>query len=166
MEETIMKLRILARAELTLLRINTRRMALRAGFVAVALGLVLLTVVMLNIGAYELLAEGSSRSTAAFTIAAANGVLALVLTLVARSIRAGPEEEMVREIREMAMTELAADADAVQHEFAKLGEDVKRIRAGLSSFTGGGGTNLGTAALANLGPVIGFLIDALKRRKQ
>ncbi len=166
MEETIMKLRILARAELTLLRINTRRMALRAGFVAVALGLVLLTVVMLNIGAYELLAESSSRSTAAFTIAAGNGVLAVVLIIVARSLHAGPEEQMVREIREMAITELSADADAVQQEFAKLGEDVKRIRAGLSGLTGRGGSSLGTFALTNIGPILGFLIDALKRRKK
>lgn len=56
MHETIMNLGILTRAELTLARINLERVANRAIFYAIAIGLVLLAVLMINLGAYQLLA--------------------------------------------------------------------------------------------------------------
>ena len=48
MEETILKLRILAKAETTLMKANARRAAMRARLFAMAIGLLLLTVVMVN----------------------------------------------------------------------------------------------------------------------
>ena len=156
-----MKLRILGRAEITLARINAQRTANRAKLYAIAIGLVLLAVVMVNVGAYQLLAEIYGNATAAFLVAVGNGVLAAVLVFAAAQFKPGPEEQMVREIREMALAELTADVDELKQEFTQLGADVKRIRSGFAAFTGGGGIGAGWASLA---PVVTMLIDALKRR--
>jgi hypothetical protein len=159
MDETMLKLRILARAELTLARANFRRMVIRMAFGIIAIGMILLMVVMLNLGAYELFAASLGSARAAFVVAAINGALATLVFLLSTLVRPGPEQEMVREIREMALTELASDAAALQGEFAEIGQDVHRIRDGLSSFMGGG-----DALWSSLGPVIAMLIEALKRR--
>ena len=163
MHELIMKLRILARAEITLARINARRVANRAILYAIAIGLVLLAVVMVNIGAYQLLAETVSNATAAFLVAAGNGVLAAFLLFAARPSQPGPEEQMVREIREMALTEVTADIDEMKADFAQLGTDVRRIRTGFSLLGSGKSFGIG---LAGLVPVIATIIEAVKHRRK
>ncbi len=163
MHDTIMKLRILARAELTLARINAQRAAKSAILCAIAIGLVLLAVVMVNVGAYQLLAETYSNAVAAFLVAAGNVVLAVVLLIAARQFKPGPEEKMVREIREMALGEVTADIDAIKADFAQLGTDVKRIRRGFSALGSGGSFGLGLVSLA---PVIAAIIEAIKHRRK
>ena len=160
MDETLMKLRILARTEMTIARIQGQQIANRIKLYSIALGLVLLTVVMVNVGAYQYLSQTYGNAVAAFLVAAANGVLALVLVYTARPRPPRPEEQMVHEIRDMALTEISADVDAVKQEFTQLGEDVQRIRSGFTALTSGGGLGW-----ASVGPIIGLLIDLLKGRK-
>lgn len=160
MDETLMKVRILARAEMTMARIHGQQMANRVKLYSIALGLLLLTVVMVNVGAYQFLSQTHGNTVAAFLVAAANGVLAMGVIFAGRQRPPGPEEEMVREIRDMALTELSADVDAVKQEFTQLGDDVKRIRSGFSGLTSGAGLGWGS-----LGPIIGLLTDLLKGRK-
>jgi hypothetical protein len=159
MDETLMKLRILARTEMTMARIHGQQMANRIKLYSIALGLLLLTVVMVNVGAYQYLSQTHGNTVAAFLVAAANGVLAIGLIYAGRQRPPGPEEEMVREIRDMAMTELSADVDGIKQEFTQLGDDVKRIRSGFAGLTGGGGIGW-----ASLGPIVGLLTDLLKKR--
>ena len=161
MNETMMKLKILGHAELTLAKVNSRRVANRAVLVAITIGLILLAVVMVNVGSYELLTASYGPATGAYLVAAGNGVLALIPIAVSRSLKPGPEEHMVREIREMALAELSADAQGVQESFASLSNDVKRIQSGFTAISSGG---LG-AGLGGLGPVLGLVIDMLKRRQ-
>ena len=92
MDETVTKMRILARAEMTLAKISAQRAAHRAAFYAVAIGLVLLTVVLLNVGTYHMLVERLNAATSAFILAGANALLALVVVFAASRVRAGPEE--------------------------------------------------------------------------
>jgi len=100
---------------------------------------------------------------AAFLVAAANGVLAIGLIYAGRERPPGPEEQMVQEIREMALTELSADVDAIKQDFTQLGADVERIRSGFTALTGGGGTGAGWASL---GPIVGLLTELLKGLKK
>ena len=132
MDETLLKLKILTKAESTLIKANARRMALRARLFAMAIGLLLLMVVMLNVAAFEFFSEVMSEGAAGLTIAGINGFLALVVILVALRIQPGPEEAMVHDIREMALTELSADLDAVKGEFGRIRDDVNSIKSGLS----------------------------------
>lgn len=161
--DTIMKLRILARAEITLARINLQRTANRAKLYAIAIGLALLAVVMVNIGCYQLLAETYSNAVAAFLLAAGNGALAGVVLLAVGRLQPGPEEKMVHEIREMALAEVTADVEEIKADFTQLGADVKRIQTGFSALGSGGGIGTG---LAGLVPVIGMIIDAAKHLRK
>ena len=159
MDETIMKLRILARAEVTLARVHGRVLARRLLLTALAVGSILLTIVMVNLGAFELLAVEYGNGAAAFLVASANAVLAVLLVVFANRTRPGPEEQMIQEIRDLALAELSADAEAVREGLNEVTSDLERIRTGIGAITGGAAAGLGS-----LTPVIGFLVDALKRR--
>jgi type VI protein secretion system component VasK len=162
MDETVTKMRILARAEMTLAKISAQRAAHRATYYAVAIGLVLLTVVLINVGAYHMLVEHISAATAAFILAGANALLTLVVVFAASRVRAGPEEKLVQEIREMALADLTEDVDEVRKEFAEIGEGVKRLRSGISSVAGGGFGG----GLAGAATLITTIIDVLKKHKK
>lgn len=162
MSNFVWKLQILARAEMALARINTQRIANRTKLFSIAIGALLLTVVMVNLGAYHFLAETYSPAAAAFMVAAGNALLAIVLGLVANQLRPGADEKMAREIRDMALAELTADVDAVKDDINELSADVKRIRNGFSAFTGGGGLS----GVAGLTSVVGMLVEGLKRAKK
>ena len=162
MDETLLKLRVLTRAEMTLAKANARRMAARSMLYAIALGMVLLTVVMINIAAYEYLSTLKGEAIAALLVALANGVLAVLVIFAASRIQAGPEEEMVKEIRELALSELSADAEGVKQSFAQISADVERIRSGFSSVSGVFGS--GHSGLGSLGPLLGMLTSMLKKK--
>jgi hypothetical protein len=162
MDETLLKLRVLTRAEVTLAKANARRIAARSRLYVIALGMVLITVVMLNFAAFEYISTQMSNAMAALTIAIVNGVLATLLLYMATRIRPGPEEEMVKEIRELALTELSADADGIKRNFAQISSDVERIRSGFSSVSsifGSTGNGLGS-----LGPLLGMLTSMLRKK--
>jgi len=163
MEETLLKLRILASAEMNLARVKSRRLVNRAIFFAIALGLLLLAVVMVNIGAYQLLSESYSPSDSAFLVAAGNTVVAALLAFAGWRVQAGPEEQMAREIREMALEELTADVDELQEEVTKVGKDVRRIRSGFSLLAKGGSIGAGLASLA---PLIATVIESVKQHRR
>jgi hypothetical protein len=156
----MIKLRILMHAEYTLARVNLRRLVNKTILVAIAIGLILLVVVMVNVGAYELLAKSYGDAGAAFMVAGGNAVLAAVTILIGRQLKPGAEEKMVEEIRELALAELSADAEGVKQSFASIARDVKGIQSSFSTIGGGLG-----AGLTSLGPLVGLAVDALKKRR-
>jgi len=161
MSETMLKLRIWARAETTLAKITARRTGQRITAMAIAVGLALLTVGMVNLGTFELLAETYGRAKGAYYLAAGNGLLAILLVLVAQRSKPGLDEQMVSEIREMALTELQADADEFKEEFNRLTGHVRRIEDAVSGLTGSGST---LSKLTTVGPVVELAVQALKHR--
>jgi uncharacterized integral membrane protein len=162
MDETLLKIRVLTRAELTLAKANARRIAARSRLYVIALGMILLTVIMINIAAYEYLSTLEGEPAAALIVAFANAVLAGLVILVASRIKPGPEEEMVKEIRELALTELSADADGIKQNFAQISSDIERIRAGFSAVSGALGS--AQAGLGSLSPVLSLLTGMLKKK--
>ena len=160
MNEVMLKLRIWARAETTLLRINARRTGNRLTALAIALGFGVLALGMINIGIFELLAESYGRVKGAFYLACVNGLLAAVVVFIAQRIQPGLEEEMVAEIREMALTELQTDADEVKAELDRIAEHVKKIENAVSAVRGIGQGS----TLSSLSPVVDLAVHALKPR--
>ncbi len=161
MDETILKVRILAKAEMTLLKANAHRAAVRGRLFAIAIGLILITVLMVNLAAYQYLAETQSEAMSAMIVGLVNALLAVMLMISAMRVKPGPEEAMVREIREMAMSELSADIDNMKGEFAQVSDDLNKIKTGVSSALGvfrGGGSNLGA-----VGPALGLITAMLKK---
>jgi len=157
----MIKLRILMHAEYTLARVNLRRLVNKTMLAAIAIGLVLLAVVMTNVGAYELLAESQGAAKGAFLVAAGNAFLAALVIFAVRQLKPGPEEEMVQEIRQLTLAELSADAEGIRQSFASIAKDVKGIQSGFSAIGGGLG-----AGLTSLGPLIGLLVETLKKRRK
>lgn len=161
MEETILKLRILAKAETTLMKANARRAAMRARLFAMAIGLLLLTVVMINVAAFEFLSQTMTEAAAAATVALVNAVLAAIAILAATRVQPGPEEAMVQDIREMALAELSADLDGVKDEFNRVSTDLNNIRSGVGQaldFLKPGGS-----AAGSLMPVLSLITSMLKK---
>jgi len=161
MDETLMKIRILIKAETTLLKASARRAGMRGRLYAVAIGLFLLTVVMVNLAAYEYLSETRSAAAAALIVSLVNGVLAVIAIVMAMRIQPGPEEAMVQEIRELALAELSADMDAVKEDFVQVKNDLEKIKNGVSSAFGmfkSGGAGVGSVA-----PILGLITSMLKK---
>jgi hypothetical protein len=156
MSEPMLKLQIIARAEFALAEIRARRAASRSAFFAVALVFLLLGLAMMTLAVYHALAPHLGPAGAALTVALIDTIIGLFVVLAAR--RAGPsenEEKLAREIRDMAYTELNSDIQQVKNELNQLTGEVKRIRAGITSFTSG--------AVGTVGPLFSFLFKSLKR---
>lgn len=142
-DPVVLKLRILARAEMALFRIHGRRAAAQTAGLAVALVFALLALGMLNLAAYLALAEKVGPANGALIVAVVDGLLAAIVIALSRS--AGPsadEEKMAQDIRDMAYEELSSDVDAVRNEISTVIEDVGRIRAGFTAFTGSASSSL------------------------
>ena len=156
MADPMMKLQIIARSEIALAQINARRMASRSAFFSVALVFLLLGLAMMTISLYFALEPSLGAPLAAFTVSIIDTVIGFIFIFIAR--RAGPsenEEKLAKEIRDMAYTELGNDIDKVKAEMDQISGDIKRIRSGFTSFTGG--------AVGSLGPIVSMLLKAAKR---
>lgn len=159
MTDPVLKLQILARAEMALARIHTRRAANKGAYFAVALVLVLLGLGMLNFASYLALLVKFSPAAAALLVALADLLVAVIIIVIAKRVGVnGEEERMAREIRELAYNELSTDVDAAKAEFVKVGADVRRIQSGFSSFSSSAASGIGA-----LIPILSMLIKAVKR---
>jgi hypothetical protein len=163
MNELIVKLRILARAEVTLFRADAQRRTNKASLMAISIGCIFVALIFVNVGVFFSLTDSDIDSKAAFILAAANGALAIVPFLFRSQAKPGPEEQMVREIREMAADEVSKDISSITEEIASVGAGIKQIKSGISSFSGGGGMG---GALGALGPALPLVIDLLKKSKK
>ena len=157
MNEFAMKMRIWLRAEMTLFKAEANRRSTQAILAAISLGCVLVALIFVNMGAFFVLTESEIDSRAAFILAGVNLALAVVPFLMRRQTKPGAEEQMIREIREMALEEITKDANEVAAGFASLGESVNQLKSAVSSFSGGG---------FGLGPALTFAIDLLKKGKK
>ena len=136
MSDSIFKLELLARAELTLTEIHARRAASRTLYLGVALVFCLLGLAMFNFAGYLAFSARMNPAAAALIMAVINTVAALVI--LALSKKAGPsagEERMAREIRELAYKEVSHDVDEVKARLDNLASDVSGIGESLNRAT-------------------------------
>ncbi len=161
MEELTVKLRILARAEMTLLRADAHRRTNRLLLSVLSIGCVLVALVFVNVGAFFLLTDADGNARAAFVLAAVNLAIGAIPFFMGRSIKPSAEEQMVREIREMAAAEISRDVKSVSDELSGLVESVKQLQAGISGLAGGR-----VSAITALGPLVPIVVDLLKKHKQ
>jgi len=137
MSDSAFKLQLLVRAELALTKIYARRSLFRAAAVAAALAFVLLGLGMLNYAAYLGLLDRYTPGVAALLVASADAACAVVIMLIGR--RLGPsesEENMAKEIRDMAYREVGKDVEEVKLRIDQLANEVKSIRTGVSTAMG------------------------------
>jgi hypothetical protein len=113
------------------LRLSTRKMVLAVG-VGVT---VLFSIAMLNVAGYFALEDNVGKATAALLVAAADLLVAGVLLVITNTLHAAPEEQMVREVRDLAIAEIEAEAANVQKHLLQIQEDVRSMRHTLVGFT-------------------------------
>ena len=136
MSDSIFKLQLLARSELALTQIRTRRAMTRSTYIAFALVLFLLGLGMFNFAAFLALEESFSPAASALIVACVNGTVAVIVLILSK--KAGPsdnEERMAREIREMAYKEVSEDVDEVKDRLEHLATEVKSIGENVSKAT-------------------------------
>lgn len=160
MDEFLVKMRLLLKAEMILFRLQLRRTVQQAAFYIAAVLLAVLAAGMLNIALYLYLAPRLDNASAALAVAIVDIVLAAVAVVVAGHLHLGPEVDAVKALREAAMAELTADAKRVKTQIADLHDDIKRIRTAVTGFLSFGGVNL--TSLFQWVPV---LLRVLSRRK-
>ncbi len=161
MTDPILKIQILARSEISLLRIQANRNINRIIFLLVALVFALLALGMFNFSAYQAIAESKSPAVAAMLVAFADCILAISVLMFTRSSGKDSEQEkVIRDIRDLAYKELSTDFDEAKENFSEVSDDVRRIRSGFSAFTQGADNITGS-----LGPLLNLLISALKKSR-
>lgn len=160
MSDHMLKLQILARAEMALIKNQARRMATCIAMYTVSLLFIVLGVCMLNIAGYQALVVPLDPAVAAVLVALADAVVALIIVFISRGAAANTDQEqVVRDIRDLAYRELSTDVDKIKGEVTKAKDDMQRIRSGFTAVTGASPGNL----LNNLSPILGLLIGALKK---
>ena len=134
MDELVGKLRLLAKAELILLRLHLRRTVKQAAFYVVAALLAVLAVGMLNVALYLYLSPLIESARAALIVAVADIALAAVVIIAAGRLHIGPEADAANALRELTLSELVSDIDRVKTQIADLSDDIKKIRSAVTGF--------------------------------
>lgn len=160
MDELVVKLRLLAKAELILLRLHLRRTVKQAAFYIVAALLAVLAVGMLNVALYLYLAPILESARAALVVALADIGLAAVVILAAGRLHLGPEADAANALRELTMTELVADIERVKTQIADLSDDVKKIRSAVTGFM-----SLGSVGLPSVLQWLPVILGLFRRKK-
>jgi len=160
MDELVVKLRLLAKAEFILLRLHLIRSAKQAAFYLIAALMAVLAVGMLNVALYLYLLPMLERPRSALVVAVIDIALAAIVLIVASRLRLGPEAEAANALRELTMSELVSDIDRVKAQIADLSADIKQIRSTVSSFS------LGSIGLPAVLQWLPMLLKAFRRKKE
>ncbi len=160
MDELLIKMRLLLKAEMILFRLQLHRTVQQTAFYIAAALLTVLAAGMLNIALYLYLAPRLDNAGAALAVAVVDIALAVVAVVTAGRLRLGPEVAAAKDLREAAMTELAADAERVKAQIAALHDDIKQIRTAVTGVLSFGGINL-----TSLFQWVPMLLRVLLRRK-
>jgi len=155
MSDPMMKLEILARAELALAQMRAQRTAGRSVMFVVSMVFALIGLGMINFAAFYAVSPRWGPAAAALIVSLVNFAITGVVLVASRKVGPGEKEEkLAREIRDLAYTQINRDVDQVKAEIVQITDDVRNISSSIKSFSG--------AASNTLGPLMGMLVKALK----
>lgn len=127
MERFIQSFRILWRSERLLTEQQLRLGAQRVQFNALAALVGLSGFVMLTIAAFYALVPYWGHALAALTVGAGDLLLSGALVAYARSLSPPAEIEMIKEVRDMAVSNIKEEVSLVEAELETLKEDTRRF---------------------------------------
>lgn len=140
--------RVYAKTELLLAEIRLRAYARKAVFFAIALGIALFGLGMLNVAAYQWLSRSWGPVETALVIAGVDFVVAALAALIGYTLAPGPELAMAEEMRNAAL-------EATENEIALM-------QHGAVSGLMTGAVELGAARL--LVPTVSALMKGFRRK--
>ena len=156
MNELVMKFKILVRSEMMLLKSESSRRVNIALLNAIAIGALLIAIVFFNVGLFFMFTETPQYSSAAFWLVGFNLLIAVIPFLISKTVKPNAQEQMIEDIRNMAMSELTQDMSKVNHEVEQVGKSIQNVKTSLSGLQSG--------SLSGMGPLVGLAIDLLKKK--
>ncbi len=118
---------------------------------------------MLNLALFFAFKPAYGLAVSGAIVAALDLLLAVILLFVAQSVKPAPEEEMVREVRDIALAELGSEADEVKARLAQLRDDVENARKGITQFVS---RPMDVVSPAMIGPAIATVAKLVKSAKR
>jgi hypothetical protein len=150
MERFIRSLKLLWKSERLLAEQQLKLATSRLGFSALAGLIAVFGLAMVNAAAFFALAPRWGQAWAALAVGLGDIALAAALVAYAQSLKPGTEIEIVKEVRDAALTDLEEEAALTQAEVAALRDEIRRflrnpldallpegVGALLRAFTGG-----------------------------
>ncbi|MEH6551606.1 MAG: phage holin family protein [Pseudomonadales bacterium] len=124
MEHLIRSLKLAWRSERLLIQ-NEIRLGIKKVQLGALAGLVaVIGLVMLNVAAFFAFAPLWGEAWAALTVAGIDLGLAVLMLVYAGSIKPAPELEMIKEVRDMALTDAEEEIALAEAEFLALKDEV------------------------------------------
>lgn len=138
MKRVARSLRILWRAESQLGTIRIAGLMKKAGMLAFAALVGVFGVAMLDVAAFFALLPQWGHTGAALAVALGDFVLAIVVVVLAQSVKPGAEVEMLSEVRDMALEDLEAEVEGVETAFVHARKEMlEMVRHPLSALAPG-----------------------------
>jgi hypothetical protein len=132
MEVFVRHLKVLWTAERMLGEIKIRTLTQKIIFAAIAALAGLFGLGMLNLAAFFALQPQLGLAGSALLVGFANLAFAGVLVFFASKLAPGPEVKIVEDVREMALADLEAEAEAVQNEIRLVRDEIMSVHASVS----------------------------------
>lgn len=117
---------------------------------------------MINLALFFAFEPEVGSAWAAGIVGALNIILATILVIFSQNLKPAPEEDMVREVRDIALAELATEVEDVQTKLLQLRDDVQSARAGITQFVN---RPMDVLTPAMIGPAIATVLKLMKSRK-
>ncbi len=127
MEYFVRSFKVLWRSERLLKQNEIRLTAQKIQFNALAAFVAVFGLVMLTLAVFFALVPYLGQAMAALAVSGADLTLAGMLFAYGRSLKAAPEAEMVREMRDMALSNIEDEVVRVEADLVSLKNDVHKL---------------------------------------
>lgn len=162
-DNIVRDLQVLAKADSLIGRIWLNVLARRFGLFALAGLVAVFGLGMANVAGFYGLQQSLGPVWAAAIVAVADLIIALIIVLLGRSIRPGPEIELAFDVRKMAVEAIQADSRDIKDTVDSLGQQIRQTKDTIAGFVH---RPLDTAAEHLLVPAVLSLVRGLHSKKQ
>ncbi len=127
MERIVPHLKVFWRSE-RLIRQNRLGLLTRKILINGMAGLIaIFGLVMVSLAAFFVLAQNWGQPLAALAIGCVDLLLSVILIMYAGSLKPATEVQMIKEMRDMALTNISDEAGRIESELHKMKKDVQQI---------------------------------------
>jgi hypothetical protein len=162
-ENIVRDLQVLGKADSLIGRIWLNVMARRFGLFALAGLVAVFGLGMANVAGFYGLQQSWGPVWAAAIVAVADLIIAVIIMLIGRSIRPGPEIELAFDVRKMAIEAIQADARDIKDTVDSLGQQIRQTKDTIAGFVH---RPLDTAAEHLLVPAVLSIVRGLRSKKE
>lgn len=161
-DSLVRDLQVLGKADSLIGKIWLNVMARRFGLFALAGLIAVFGLGMADLAGFFGLQQAWGPVWSAAIVALADLILAVIIVLLARSIRPGPEIELAFDVRKMAIDAIRADSQNLKDTVGSLGQQIGQTRDAIAGFIQ---SPVNTAAEHLLVPAALSLLRGLRAKK-